>query len=269
MWFDSHCHLNLAGFDGTAAEVWAEARHGGVDRVFVPGTEPSESEHSRVRDLAGVSVGVGLHPFTLEAWRELDPRPRVDDALAVLAREAGGRRYVAIGECGWDKPLARRCPQLSLELQTMIVERHLQLAVELSLPIVLHVVQAHGMALETLRRYRLPRGGIVHCFSGNAELVSSYCRLGLSLGYGMQLTKPRCEKALAALRVTPRERIVLETDGPQRALHGGLPNSPLAVVEAAKVVSRVIDLPMAAVAELTFGNAVRVFDDRAASPTWA
>src|SRR5690606_37750264 len=171
----------------------------------------------------GMSTGVGLHPFTLERWAQDDELSRVDVALTQLERAARSRQHVAIGECGWDKPLALRCPRLSLDYQTSIVTSHLQLAAELDLPIVLHVVHAHGLALETLKRFRLRRGGIVHCFSGHAELVATYCRLGFSLGYGTQLVRPNADKARAALRTTPLERIVLETDAPWHVTRGRLP----------------------------------------------
>lgn len=287
MWFDSHCHLNLPGFDANPAEVWNEARRGGISRVFVPGTDPSQSLDTAVSSLPGVSTGVGLHPFTLERWsREQGPReqgsreqrPREQGSLADQAAQleptltelegaAARGGHVAIGECGWDKPLARRCAGLSLELQTRVVERHLRLAVELDLPVVLHVVQAHGLALETLKRFRLPRGGVVHCFSGNAELVPLYCRMGFALGYGTQLLRANIDKAVSALRVTPPAQILLETDAPFRAQRGGLPNSPLALLEVARVVARVLDVSLETLAELTFTNAARVLGGALAPKT--
>src|SRR5690606_28882691 len=187
------------------------ALNAGVSRVFVPGVDPTEEGQATWRTLAGVSTGAGLHPFTLERWAHGDEPSRVDDAMRRLEEALRDGQRVAIGECGWDKPLACRCPRLSLVCQTSIVTSHLQLAAELDLPVVLHVVQAHGLALETLKRFRLRRGGIIHCFSGHAELVAAYCQLGFSLGYGTQLTRPNPGKALAALRATPLERLVLET----------------------------------------------------------
>jgi TatD DNase family protein len=259
MWFDSHCHLNLPGFDASPADVWTQARSGGVSRVFVPGTDPSEWSDSTVPSLPGVSTGVGLHPFTLEQWWHRGDMGRLDQTLDDLGHAAARFGHVAIGECGWDKPLARRCPTLSLEFQTAVVERHLRLAVDLNLPVVLHVVQAHGLALKTLERFTLPRGGVVHCFSGNAELVPLYCRMGFALGYGTQLLQSNVDKASKALSVTPRARILLETDAPWRSQRGGLPNSPLALIDVARAGARVLDVSLESLAELTFANATRVF----------
>jgi TatD DNase family protein len=260
MWFDSHCHLNLPGFGASPADVWAEARSGGISRVFVPGTDPWEWADPTVPALPCVVTGIGLHPFTLERWSNAGLAGQLEEALTRLEHAAASGHHVAIGECGWDKPLARRCPTWSLDVQTMVVERHLRLAVDLDLPVVLHVVQAHGLALETLKRFKLPRGGVIHCFSGNAELVPLYCRMGFALGYGPHISKPNADKAMAALRVTPREQILLETDAPFRSQRCGLPNSPLALLDVAHTVSHVLEVSMETLAEVTFANAARVFD---------
>lgn len=261
MWFDSHCHLNLSGFEASPEAIWANARAGGIGRVFVPGTDPSEWAESTLFTLPGVSTGVGLHPFTLERWATSGTLD-IDTALSRLEQAALDPRHVAIGECGWDKPLARRCPALSLEVQTAVVERHLRLAVDMNLPVVLHVVQAHGLALATLGKYRLPRGGIIHCFSGNAELVPLYCRMGLRLGFGTQLLKPNIDKAVRALRVTPHDQLLLETDAPMSpALRDRVPNSPLALVNVAHTVSLELRMSLTTLAARTFANATQVFAD--------
>ncbi len=262
MWFDSHCHLNLPGFDTSAALTWSNAMAAGVGGVFVPGTDPEEWSSSTLGTLPGVHTGVGLHPFTLERWSAASTH--VESAIDMLSQEARTGKHAAVGECGWDKPLAARCPRWSLEKQTAVVEAHLRLAVELDLPIVLHVVQAHGLALEVLQKYRLPRGGIIHCFSGAAELVPLYCRMGLALGYGTQLLRREPKKALAALQVTPTSQLLLETDAPFRAgSMPHIPNSPIAVVNVAQVVASTLALSLEAVAELTFTNARQMFGSAA------
>lgn len=260
MWFDAHCHLNLPGFGAEPHAVWEAARAGGVHDVFVPGTTPDEWTKSSVAKLPGVRTGVGLHPFTLEQRGWEPTSARVAAALTDVAVQAEHGAHVAVGECGWDKPLSTRCPTWNLEQQTRVVEAHLGLAVDLRLPIVLHVVQSHGLALDVLRRYRLPAGGIIHCFSGHPELVPLYCRLGLSLGYGTQLLRSQPTKALAALRATPRESVVLETDAPFReGAFPEVPNSPLGVVNVAHVISTALDVPLDQIALLTANNARRVF----------
>lgn len=267
MWFDSHCHLNLPGFPDGPEAVWAKARAGGVGAVFVPGTDPYEWSRSSVHGLPGVSTGVGLHPFTLETQIGQGASD-LEDALEQLRVEATSGRHVAIGECGWHKPLTLRCPHLTLERQTRVVHAHLSLAAELDLPIVLHIVGAHGLALEVLRRYQLPRGGIVHCFSGAPDLVPLYCKMGFALGYGPQVLSANATKSSAALRATPRDQLLLETDAPFRAgSKHRLQNSPLAVKEVAKQVAPLLDLTLPDLARLTRANASRIFEVEASAVT--
>ena len=73
------------------------------------------------------------------------------------------------------------------------------LARELDAPVVLHVLGAHGPALDTMRRDGLPAaGGMVHSYSGSAELVSRYEDLGLYVSFSGSVTRPTARKVKAA-----------------------------------------------------------------------
>lgn len=266
MWFDSHCHIDLPGFSLAMNELWAEARAHGVSRAFVPGVDPTQwSRLETVRSLHGVSTGVGLHPFALEPWSTL-PEPefalQVLRALDGLTAEAHSNKHVAIGECGWDKPLAKRNPRLTLELQTQIVVRHLHVARDTGLPVVLHIVHAHGLALQILERNPVPMGGVVHAFSGAPELVERYQRLGFRLGFGPAvLAYPKVEQAL---RVTARDHLVLETDAPLAPRwHTYCTNSPSAVVAVGRAVAEKLSIPLAELAALTSRTSSELFRTRA------
>lgn len=265
MWFDSHCHLDLPGFETSADEVWANARAQGVSHAFVPGVDPTQwSRLQATRALPGVMTGVGLHPFALERWSHLPEAEftrRVADALGQMVAAAHETEHVAIGECGWDKPLAKRCPRVDLELQTQVVVSHLQTARDTGMPVVLHVVQAHGLALQTLERNKVPAGGVVHGYSGSPELVIRYQRLGFRLGFGPPLL--RYPKVTEALRVTTPDYLVLETDAPL------LPhwkewcaNSPQAVATVGQAASTILSIPLGDLAALTSRNSLELFRSR-------
>lgn len=262
MWFDSHCHLDLPGFDASTSEVWTTARAEGVTHAFVPGVDPSQwSGLDAVRSLDGITTGVGLHPFALERWSDL-PEPlftqNVTGALEKLRAEARSSKHVAIGECGWDKPLTRRCARLDLDMQTQVVVAHLRAAQETRLPVVLHVVQAHGLALQTLERHLVPAGGVVHSYSGSPELVIRYQRLGFRLGFGPPLL--RYPKVVAALQATAPDFLLLETDAPLAAHWGKwCANSPGAVAAVGRAVSEILSIPLIDLAALTSRNAFELF----------
>jgi TatD DNase family protein len=84
----------------------------------------------------------------------------------------------------------------------------------LGLPIVLHVVHAHEVALERLGQVRGPLRGLVHAFSGSYEIAQQYLRLGLKLSIGPGIARPgRFKQLKSALpRLGPSDW-VLESDG--------------------------------------------------------
>lgn len=262
MWFDSHCHLDLPGFDTGPTTLWQEARQAGVTQAFVPGVDPEQWEtQKRIATLPGIRTGVGLHPFALERWSELpEPqfRAQLKTALQTLREHAQNRKHVAIGECGFDKLLAKRCPRLDLALQTELVTAQLHIAIDAQLPVVLHVVQAHGLALRTLETHRVPQGGVIHAYSGSPELVIRYQRLGFRLGFGPALL--RQTKVQAALRATAKDHVVLETDAPlSPRTRTWCENSPRAVATVGQAASEILSIPLSDLAALTSYNSETVF----------
>ncbi|MEG0116036.1 MAG: TatD family hydrolase, partial [Hydrogenoanaerobacterium sp.] len=101
------------------------------------------------------------------------------------------------------------------EKQREAFESQLILAGKLNLPVIVHDRDAHGDTMDLLRRYR-PRG-VLHCFSGSAEMAREVLSLGMYLGFTGVVTFKNARKALAAAEATPINRILLETDCPYMA----------------------------------------------------
>lgn len=180
--------------------------------------------------------------------------PQVDEGdLARLEEWIDRLGACAIGELGWDK---RRSP-LSLEAQTRRAEQQLELAKARGLPVVVHVVGAHGLALERLARYA-PLSGVVHAYSGAAELVPRYLALGLSISFGPSVLLPSARRPLEALQRVPLERLLVETDGPDQRVdkRRGEPSDLVRVVEK---IAEVRAEPFSTIAQATTDNAVRLF----------
>ncbi len=190
---DAHCHPSpqrLAAARGDGVTGW-------VGSVMVP--EDLDDKNDASEDLWW---SAGLHPW-------LAPGVVLKDALAAL--ESRLDRVVAIGEMGLDHRRARDPDTRSLQRRAFRAQ--LALARDRGLPVVLHVVRAHGAALQVLRKDGMPtQGGLVHGFSGALEVAQSYLSLGLHLGVGATATNPRARRLRAALPVLPRDRLVVETD---------------------------------------------------------
>lgn len=256
MWFDSHCHLDFEAFDADREAVVGRARAVGIAHVLVPGVSPDQWR--RLRELRQrcpeVCVAVGLHPWFIHEVEALD------DALASLDAACEAAEAVAIGETGLDSLVAKR-GGASLELQRRAFERHVLVAKEKQLPLILHIVRAHGAALTLLERMGPLPGGVLHSYSGSAELVPRYARLGLSFGLSGAVTRPGVRRLREAAAVIPDEHLLLETDAPDQAPEGWTRsrNEPSALVDVAREVARLRNTEEKTLLDRASANARRLF----------
>jgi TatD DNase family protein len=210
--------LDFAVFDADRAEVWQRARDVGVQRAFVPGVKPSQwAGLAALRTaMPEICFGVGVHPFFLHD----QSADELHTALATLAETAQSLGAVAIGECGLDARVPKRGGP-SLAEQEAVLSAQIAVARTSRLPLVLHAVDTHGRLLQLLEDGGpLPAGGALHAYSGSAELVPRYAKLGLYFGFGGALTRPSARRAWAALKAVPRDRLLLETDAPDQPPYG-------------------------------------------------
>ena len=206
--FDAHCHLDRLPDPVGALRA---ARAAGVHDVLVAGVDPTGWERqAALSDLAGVHLAFGLHPTAVAA----DPAARVAALSALAARLTAGGPAVALGETGLDHRPAFRAVA---DAQRLAFRAQLDLARQLDLPIVLHVVAAHGAVWDILQQDGLPRaGGMVHAWSGAADLVPRWQQLGLYLSFGGPLTWPGSRRVQEAARACDASLLLIETDAPDQ-----------------------------------------------------
>ncbi len=243
---DTHCHLDVSGFDADRAQVLGRARAAGVKRMVVPAVDAAgwEGLLALCRSEAGLYPALGLHPIYTN--RHLDRH--LDELEGLVART----RPLAIGEIGLDYYV----PGADRERQQQLLEAQLALAERQRLPVLLHVRKAHDAVLQALRRYDLV-GGIAHAFNGSLQQAEQYLSLGFKLGFGGMLTYERSQKLRRLAVELPLEALVLETDAPDMSpqAHQGERNSPEYLPEVAASLAGLRGLSLQEVAAITTANA--------------
>jgi len=257
---DTHCHLDAPAFDADRAEVLARARAAGVAAVVVPAVGPARWAGllELVRATPGLHAGLGIHPQLLpEVDAREDDRMLADlDAALAAAVPRGG--VVCLGECGLDGgSVALGAP---MDRQVRVLEGQLTLARKYRLPASLHMLRAAEPLLAALERDGLPAGGVLHSWSGSAEQVAPFARLGLHFAFAGPVTYERARKPLLAARAVPPDRLLLETDAPDQTPrpHRGR-CEPAFLAEVRDALAAALDQPPAALAALTSRNARRLF----------
>jgi TatD DNase family protein len=176
--------------------------------------------------------------------------------LHQLKHRLAARDALAVGEIGLDFFIADARP----EQQQALLEQQLQLAGQFDLPLLLHVRKAHDQMLKTLRRFRLPRGGIVHAFSGSEQQARIYIDLGFRLGFGGAISYSRATKLRHLAAILPLESLVLETDAPDMPLSDWRdePNRPQRVADVLAVMAQLRAQAAPEIARQTSANVRQV-----------
>ncbi|WP_249975624.1 TatD family hydrolase [Vreelandella olivaria] len=254
MLIDAHCHLDLAAFDDDRDEVISNAKAVGVDHFVIPAT--TRAGWSNVLALGSrgdISVCVGLHPYFISEHREQDLAALEQLIIQLLAH----RRVVAVGECGVDGRFKD-----TLDKQWHYFDAQLNLAKQYELPVVIHCVNANDQVGKRLRQLVLPRGGLIHAFSGSYEQAEAFLKLGYTLGLGGAVTYERAQRLRRVVARLPDDSFVLETDSPDMPLCGfqGQRNEPGRVAKVCEVVAALRHQSAEEVAALSSANAVRLFN---------
>jgi TatD DNase family protein len=251
---DSHCHLEGEAFAADRDAMLARAAAAGVAAMITVGASgPMECNRQAVALAAAhatVFATVGTHPH--------DARTVSDDGLAEIARLAGAPKVVAIGETGLDYHYDHSPrPQ-----QQAAFRRFVQLARQLGRPLVVHLRAADDDALAILHEEHAAEvGGVIHCFASDAAAARRFLDLGFHLSFSGIVTFKGADAVRAAARVTPADRLLVETDAPFLAPvpHRGRRNEPALVVQTAAVLAEVRGERLASLAGRTTENACRLF----------
>ncbi len=214
---DTHAHLDACADPPDA--LLSRAREVGVDRVITVGTTIESCR--KALETAGRGEGVyatlGVHPHEA-GGREAD---RMDELRSMLGHESA----VAVGETGLDfyRDYAPRAAQLRL------FERHLELAVELGKPVVIHTRDADDEVATALAGFKGPV--VLHCFSSPRLLPIALARR-YYVSFAGNVTFPKAQELRAAATQVPADRLLAETDCPYLAPQPrrGRPNEPANVV---------------------------------------
>jgi len=210
--YDNHCHLEIVDGDSslTLAEQLDRAQAVGILGVVQASGDIESSRWAVAAAEADprVLAAVAIHPNDAPAYAETG---RLDEALAVIDELAARPRTRAIGETGLDY---FRTEEPGRPAQHASFEAHIALAKKHGLAMQIHDRDAHEDVLETLVRVGAPDRTVFHCFSGDAAMARVCADAGYYLSFAGNVTFKNAQNLRDALAVTPRERILVETDAP-------------------------------------------------------
>lgn len=247
---DSHAHLDDEKFDEDRQEMLERAIKAGMSAIICPACSPSSLKpiEKLVTENSMLYGAAGIHPHDAS-----DYTGEVEDKILELLEN---ENFVALGEIGLDY----HYDFSPRDLQKRVFERQLEMARDTSAPIIVHVREAHGDAVEMLKRFA-PLTGVMHCFSGGVELADQYIGMGLHIGIGGALTFKNARKPVEVVNHIPLDRLLVETDAPYMApvpLRGKR-NEPAFVQKVVEKIAEIRSITIEDAANITADNANRLF----------
>jgi TatD DNase family protein len=249
-YIDTHCHLEMSQFDKDRDEVIARAREAGLETVITIGSDlesnPEALRLSEAHEM--VYCSVGIHPH--------DAKEVTGETFEKLMQWASQKKVVAIGETGLDYHYMHS----PVEAQQEVFRKHLDLAVELGLPAVIHSREARADTLRILKESGITRG-VMHCFSGDTEMAEAAMAMGLYISFAGPVTFKNARKLKEVAKAIPDERLLIETDAPYLSPEPmrGKRNEPAYIVHTAREIAALRGVTPEDVARLTTLNARRLF----------
>ncbi|MCR5261991.1 MAG: TatD family hydrolase [Candidatus Gastranaerophilales bacterium] len=252
---DTHAHIDFKDYDADFDNFLSEIKSAGVEKVVIPGVIPQGFDKiiSLAEKYDNLFAAIGVHPSELkdvhEGWEE-----KVENLLK-------HKKVVAVGEVGldyyWDKE------EENHNLQKSVLLKQIELAKKYKLPILIHDREAHGDCFDILSENlhgEIPV--VLHCFSGSPEFAERCLKEGWYLAFGGVLTFKNAKKMKEVVKITPTDKMLLETDSPYLTPvpHRGELNSPAYVKFVAEEIARIKELSFEDVDKYTTQNAYKIFN---------
>jgi TatD DNase family protein len=259
---DSHCHLDMFGEDRST--VVQRAKDAGIESLL---TISSDFE-SNLRNIEitgqfdSVYASVGIHPHDakdcteavfaqLRAWAQGGMNTPLTTQHSPLSS-----RVVAIGETGLDY----HYDHSPREVQREVFRRHLSLAAETCLPVIVHSREAKDDTLKILSDSGVGRG-VLHCFSGDADMAERAMAMGFLISIAGPVTFRNAGKLREIVKTLPDDSLLVETDAPYLTPEPlrGKRNEPAFLLHTVKKIAELRGVQPADIARITTLNARRLF----------
>jgi TatD DNase family protein len=251
-YFDTHAHVGLICDDPIEQLiVIQEARQASVTRLvsICNSLHDFSAAYNNLRSAANVYHAVGVSPSEVQ-----NPGK---DWIQMIEQSVQLPRVLAIGEIGLD--YYRKFGDKKSQIELFITQ--LDLAAKLNLPVIIHNRDAGHDVLDILRDRLPPKGGVLHCYSENAEYAKKALRLNLYISFAGNLTYRNAKNLHETVGVLPLDRILIESESPFMvpAEHRGKRNMPKYLPITAHCLAEMLDMDDEALAAQLWENSNRFF----------
>lgn len=249
---DTHAHIDFSVFDDDRKGIIKKATDVGVEYIIIPAVEPKD--YSRLLELTSseerLFCGMGVHPHNANDADE--------NVYNLITENCSNSKVKAIGETGIDY-FYDFSPK---EVQKEVFRRHLQIAKQVNLPVIVHNREADRDVLDIIESEQDGNlKGVLHCFSSSVDILNRALDLGFNISFTGNITFKKSNIDDVVLN-TPLDRLMLETDSPfmTPVPNRGKRNEPANVKYVAAKIAEIKSISIDEVITMTSKTAKTLFN---------
>ncbi len=246
MFIDSHAHIQISQFNSDRDAVLTRAKDVGVTNILVIGFDLDSSQKAveLVENHDNLYATVGMHPHSA---KDLTP-----DILSTFRDLLDNPKVIALGEIGLDY-YRNLSPH---QVQKDAFEKQLDLAEDMEMPIIIHNRDAYADILPILEQRRGKMHGVLHCFTGDVDMMHRSIEIGCHIGIGGIVTYPNAKEVQEVAKQIPLERLLVETDCPWLTpqFRRGKRNEPAYVKAVAEKIAKLRNITSEEIGDITTNN---------------
>ncbi|MDQ0150206.1 TatD family hydrolase [Eubacterium multiforme] len=203
--FDTHAHYDSEDYDIDRENILKELKENGVIGILncASSYDSVKATDELTKKYDFVYGALGIHPENADEFTE----ERLDIIKDMIK---ANDKIVAVGEIGLDYYWEENPPR---EIQKEVLRKHMELAKELNMPVIIHDRDAHKDTLDIIKEFPEVKG-IIHCFSGSVEFARECIKLGYYIGFTGVVTFKNAKKIVEVAKEIPLDRMLVETDAP-------------------------------------------------------
>ncbi|MBD3841384.1 MAG: TatD family hydrolase [Campylobacterales bacterium] len=254
---DTHIHLDNIQYETDVDEVIQRALDNGIKGFLIPGADPKDLPKAQAlaEKYDQVFFAVGFHPYDCESYD-----------YSILEKYATHPKCIAIGECGLDYYRLPKDPlekQQNIQMQKEVFINQIEFAKKVNKPLIVHIRDASDDSRSILIDHNAKEvGGVLHCFNASEHLLILSDHQ-FYFGIGGVLTFKNAKALVEILPKIPKEKLLIETDGPYLTPHPhrGERNEPYNTNFVAQKMAELLDEDFQNIQELTTSNAKKLFKE--------
>ena len=251
---DSHCHLNFSEKELPLVEVLNNAKKNNIGLMLNIATNSIEYDNliNTSNLYKEVYFTLGVHPHEANDLN--------NEVIKKIYINKNNKKFIGIGETGLDF-YYNNSDKLS---QINSFEKQIEIAQNLSLPIVIHMRNAENEMLEILEKNQKKKhfNGVIHCFTSNQKFADAAIALGFYISASGIITFKKSDELRDIFKNLPNNKILVETDSPYLSpepLRGKV-NQPSHIIHTIKKLSEIKNISYNETVNLTKSNFLKLFN---------